>query len=116
MPGSVCAVPTLAAIALLAASLANAQVPDPTSPTPRPASLVGGVAGPNLGERNPCRSASRVATFDERERVAVLCPDSLELAAIHDLTDLLSSRIPGVLVQETSGTPGTASRIRIRGP
>ena len=47
MPGSVCAVPTLAAIALLAASLANAQVPDPTSPTPRPASLVGGVASPN---------------------------------------------------------------------
>lgn len=104
------AIAMIAAATLCALSIAGAQVP---GPTPRPV-IDSGKESPDA--RNACRSRSGIATLGEYERIAVLCPDSLELGAVHDLTDLLSSRIPGVLVQETSGTTGTAARIRIRGP
>ena len=94
---------------MFAVSLAGAQALAPTlGPTDRTRSAARATA------TTAC--SSRVATLDEHERIAVLCVDSLDLSAIHDLTDLLSSRIPGVLVQQTSGTPGTAARIRVRGP
>ena len=41
--------------------------------------------------------------------------DSLPLAPVHNLSDVLSSRTAGVSVQEAGGATGAASRIRIRG-
>ena len=111
MFGILRAIATVVSPALFAISVAGAQASAPTvTPSPRTA----GAAGSAATDR--CSTASRIGALDEHERIAVLCVDSLDLSAIHDLTDLLSSRIPGVLVQETSGTPGTAARIRIRGP
>lgn len=53
-----------------------------------------------------------------RERgnsVPIINVDELNLAPIPNLSDLLSSRAPGVVVQSAGGTTGTTSRIRIRG-
>lgn len=53
-----------------------------------------------------------------RERgnsVSIVNVDSLNLAPIPNLSDLLSSRSPGVVVQSAGGTTGTASRVIIRG-
>ncbi|HZO20731.1 MAG TPA: SusC/RagA family TonB-linked outer membrane protein [Gemmatimonadaceae bacterium] len=53
-----------------------------------------------------------------RERgnsVPIINVDSLNLAPIPTLSDLLSSRAPGIVVQTAGGTTGTTSRIRIRG-
>jgi TonB-linked SusC/RagA family outer membrane protein len=53
-----------------------------------------------------------------RERgnsVSIINVDSLNLAPIPNLSDLLSSRMPGIVVQSAGGTTGTTSRIRIRG-
>ena len=41
--------------------------------------------------------------------------DSLNLAPVTNLSDVLSSRTAGLVVQNAGGTTGTASRIRIRG-
>ncbi|MFL5563067.1 MAG: SusC/RagA family TonB-linked outer membrane protein [Gemmatimonadaceae bacterium] len=41
--------------------------------------------------------------------------DSLPLAPVNNLSDVLSSRTAGVTVQEAGGATGAASRIRIRG-
>jgi TonB-linked SusC/RagA family outer membrane protein len=53
-----------------------------------------------------------------RERgnsVPIITMDSVNLAPIPNLSDLLSSRAPGIVVQSAGGTTGTTSRIRIRG-
>ncbi len=53
-----------------------------------------------------------------RERgnsVPIINVDELDLAPIPNLSDLLSSRAPGIVVQSAGGTTGTTSRIRIRG-
>jgi TonB-linked SusC/RagA family outer membrane protein len=53
-----------------------------------------------------------------RERgnsVSIITVDSINLAPIQNLSDLLSSRSPGIVVQSAGGTTGTTSRIRIRG-
>ncbi len=39
----------------------------------------------------------------------------MNVAPIATLTDLLETRVPGLIVQHTSGAPGDPSRIRIRG-
>jgi TonB-linked SusC/RagA family outer membrane protein len=41
--------------------------------------------------------------------------DSMNLAPVHDASQMLESRVPGVVVMPTSGTAGANSRIRIRG-
>ncbi|MBX6331129.1 MAG: SusC/RagA family TonB-linked outer membrane protein [Gemmatimonadaceae bacterium] len=41
--------------------------------------------------------------------------DSIPMAPIHNFSDVLTSREPGVTVQPAGGTAGTGSRIRIRG-
>ena len=96
-------------IAFAAAARVEAQVPSSTGHPP------GATSVPVPDGVRSCPGSLASLTTDVGAPVVVLCPDSLDLAAIHNLTDLLSSRIPGVLVQETSGTPGTAARIRIRG-
>lgn len=102
----------LASALAIFTSGAAAQVPTPAITSPPSASAIG---RHEQGSGDRCRSASRIGAIDAHERAAILCLDSLELGQIRNLTELLSSRIPGVLVQQTSGTPGTAARIRIRG-
>lgn len=62
------------------------------------------------------RDSASIRALDSSGVAFVIRVDSLERAAIQDLTDVLSARVPGVLVQESSGTTGTAARIWIRGP
>jgi TonB-linked SusC/RagA family outer membrane protein len=47
--------------------------------------------------------------------VATIATANVDLAPVQTLTNLLQARAPGVLVQPTSGSTGTGSRIRIRG-
>jgi TonB-linked SusC/RagA family outer membrane protein len=47
--------------------------------------------------------------------IGVLRVDSLPLAAVKSAADALSSRIPGVTVEQPNGTAGSSTRIRIRG-
>ncbi len=47
--------------------------------------------------------------------VQTLSPDSVPLGATADLSDVLSSRVPGLQVTQESGTTGASSRILIRG-
>lgn len=47
--------------------------------------------------------------------VSTINTDDLELAPIQNLSEMLLARAPGVIVQPTSGSTGTGSRIRIRG-
>ena len=63
-----------------------------------------------------------VTATGERERlresgsaVGLVHTDSVPLAAVTSFTDLLSSRVAGVNVQQSSGTSGTGARIRVRG-
>jgi TonB-linked SusC/RagA family outer membrane protein len=56
----------------------------------------------------------------ERERetgnaVSLVQADSVNKAAVSTFTELLTAKAPGVQVQQTSGTVGGGSRIRIRG-
>ncbi|MGH7626385.1 MAG: TonB-dependent receptor domain-containing protein [Gemmatimonadaceae bacterium] len=47
--------------------------------------------------------------------VEVVAVDSVPKAAISSFSELLTGRVPGVIVQQSGGTTGTGSRIRIRG-
>jgi TonB-linked SusC/RagA family outer membrane protein len=47
--------------------------------------------------------------------IGVLSVDSVPLAANNSAADVLSSRVPGVTVDQPNGTAGGANRIRIRG-
>lgn len=47
--------------------------------------------------------------------VAVVAVDSVPKAAVTSFSELLTSRVPGVVVQQSGGTTGSGSRIRIRG-
>ena len=47
--------------------------------------------------------------------VTVIDRRDVDLAAVRTLSDLLSSRVPGVLVQSSGGTVGAGSRVRMRG-
>lgn len=48
--------------------------------------------------------------------ITVLNADSiLRIAPVSNLTEMLATRVPGLIVQNTSGIPGAPSRIRIRG-
>ena len=94
------------AFGLAIAAAAEAQVPSQSE------------SAPSLRARDSaqrCSPSPARKAPDRDAAFAILCPDSVDLAPIHDLTDLLSARIPSVYVQETSGTLGTAARIRIRG-
>ncbi len=56
----------------------------------------------------------------ERERetgnlVAVIQTDSVNKGAVQTFSDLIAAKAAGVEVDQASGSPGTASRIRIRG-
>jgi TonB-linked SusC/RagA family outer membrane protein len=42
-------------------------------------------------------------------------PDQVPAAAVTNMANVLSSRAPGVVVQEAGGTTGSGSRVRIRG-
>jgi TonB-linked SusC/RagA family outer membrane protein len=47
--------------------------------------------------------------------IAVVQADSIPQAALTDFSDMLTSRVPGVVVEHASGETGTGSSIRIRG-
>lgn len=47
--------------------------------------------------------------------VSTIAPRDMNLAANNNLSQVLTGRAPGVVVQAASGTTGTSSRIRIRG-
>src|SRR5688500_12908999 len=103
----------VAAFSALALPLAGrAQVPNPAPTSQWPGAASGTSAAPDAA----CSRSAGVNPVSADASIAVVCVDSLDLTAIHDLTDLLSSRIPGVLVQETSGVTGTAPPIWVRGP
>jgi TonB-dependent starch-binding outer membrane protein SusC len=61
------------------------------------------------------------ATGQEQRRrevgnsVSTISTEAVELAAVQNLTNLLQGRAAGVVIQPTSGSMGTGSRIRIRG-
>lgn len=40
----------------------------------------------------------------------------MQVAPVTSLTDLLATRVPGLVVQRSSGQPGDPSRLRLRGP
>lgn len=49
--------------------------------------------------------------------ITVLNADSImRVAPVTNLTDMLATRVPGLIVQNTSGIPGAPSRLRLRGP
>jgi TonB-dependent SusC/RagA subfamily outer membrane receptor len=54
-------------------------------------------------------------TRETGNSVQVITADSLPKAAVANFSDMLSSRAPGVVVTQQSGTTGGTSRIRIRG-
>ena len=47
--------------------------------------------------------------------VGIITMDSVKQATINNFDDLISSRVPGVVVQSAGGSAGTGARIRIRG-
>lgn len=47
--------------------------------------------------------------------VALNVDSIMQVAPVSSITDLLESRVPGMTIQRTSGTPGDPSRIRLRG-
>lgn len=48
--------------------------------------------------------------------ITVLNADSvMRVAPVTSMTDLLATRVPGLIVQKTSGAPGAPSRLRLRG-
>jgi TonB-linked SusC/RagA family outer membrane protein len=48
--------------------------------------------------------------------ITVLNADSIiHVAPVHSITDMLETRVPGLVVQRTSGVPGAPSRLRLRG-
>jgi TonB-linked SusC/RagA family outer membrane protein len=48
--------------------------------------------------------------------ITVLNADSImRVAPVQTITDLLATRVPGLVVQHTSGVPGAPSRLRLRG-
>ena len=48
--------------------------------------------------------------------ITVLNADSIQrVAPVTSLTDMLETRVPGLVVQHTSGIPGAPSRLRLRG-
>jgi TonB-linked SusC/RagA family outer membrane protein len=60
-------------------------------------------------------TGAQIQTKETGNAVATITPTVEALAASANVTDLLTSRAPGVYVQQSSGTSGTGSRIRIRG-
>ncbi len=59
------------------------------------------------GERRQREVANNIAKIDALKEV--------ETGAITNFSDLLSSRAPGVIVNPSSGTTGTGTRVRVRG-
>jgi hypothetical protein len=59
------------------------------------------------------------ARYDEDaglgSRADTIYVDSMPLGAARTLSELLSSRLPGVVVQQASGSSGTGARVRLRG-
>lgn len=47
--------------------------------------------------------------------IRVIVPDSIDLAPLTSMSELLQARVPGLSVQRISGASGSASRIRLRG-
>ena len=48
--------------------------------------------------------------------ITVLNADSIQkVAPVSNITDMLETRVPGLIVQHTSGIPGAPSRLRLRG-
>jgi TonB-dependent starch-binding outer membrane protein SusC len=72
---------------------------------------------------SPVELAAVIVTASGREQrqrelgvsVGTINVQDVELAAINNLSQLLQGRVAGTTVQQTSGTTGTSSRIRIRG-
>jgi len=47
--------------------------------------------------------------------VGIIAMDSIKQATVNNFDDVLSSRVPGVVVQSAGGSAGTGARVRIRG-
>jgi TonB-linked SusC/RagA family outer membrane protein len=60
-------------------------------------------------------TGEQIRTKETGNVVSSIDPEPATLAAVEDITDLLTARSPGVYVQQSSGTAGVGSRIRIRG-
>jgi TonB-dependent SusC/RagA subfamily outer membrane receptor len=63
----------------------------------------------------PSPERARTAWRERGSTTAVIDRNSTATPANGDLSDILSSRIPGVTVRRSSGTTGSGARIRIRG-
>ncbi|MDF1504366.1 SusC/RagA family TonB-linked outer membrane protein, partial [Roseisolibacter sp. H3M3-2] len=60
-------------------------------------------------------TGAQIQTKETGNAVSTIAPTVDALAASANVTDLLTSRAPGVYVQQSSGTAGAGSRIRVRG-
>ena len=71
------------------------------------ATMLSGVVTTATGEQRKLEVGNAITTIN--------VDSVMHTAPISSLTDLLETRVPGLTVQHTSGTPGDPSRIRLRG-
>lgn len=71
------------------------------------ATSLSGIVTTATGQQRKLEVGNSITTLDVGE--------IMKVAPVSSLTDLLESRVPGLLMQRTSGSPGDPSRIRLRG-
>lgn len=71
------------------------------------ASILTGVVTTATGEQRKLEVGNSIATLN--------VDSIMKVAPVASMTDLLESRVPGMTIQRTSGTPGDPARIRLRG-
>lgn len=79
------------------------------------ADVVLGASAINLDQVVVTATGEQVRRREQGNVVASITPSTEQLAATANVTDVLNSRTPSVYVQQSAGTSGTGSRIRIRG-
>lgn len=73
------------------------------------------------GTANMLSGVVTTATGSQQKRevgndiVSINVDSVMRLSPVSNISDLLATRVPGMTVQKTSGSPGAPSRIRIRG-
>ncbi|MGH7720896.1 MAG: TonB-dependent receptor domain-containing protein [Gemmatimonadaceae bacterium] len=107
----------VAAVALVASVLptgARGQSAEPAGLPPGGRRISLPLHAPRAGADSIPAARSDVAS-DSAGSASRIDLGAVQLGAVTSLTELLSSRVPGLLVQQSSGTTGTWSRIWLRG-
>jgi hypothetical protein len=76
---------------------------------------VAAIASPALSQAPDSGRARHDEDATLASRADTIYIDSMPLGAARTLSELLSSRLPGVVVQQSSGSSGTGARVRLRG-